>query len=123
MGLLLVLALHHPPLVVAALPEPCPFCLQFDEPHGFTTAEARERIQLMFKYWSERFGVTSAWEGNRGNFSGRMFGLHFEGWMVVDGQRVSGMTSDPGFLLRGPARDYIDRKLKKYLHPQYQEPP
>ena len=66
---------------------------------------------------SEDAGQT--WQ--RVELSGSVMGIDFTGWLVVGDQAVSGETNDPGFLMRRAARTYIANKLRKYLHPTYQE--
>jgi Putative polyhydroxyalkanoic acid system protein (PHA_gran_rgn) len=95
--------------------------LAFERHHTLGRAKARERVRELLEYWAERFGVQRAWQGDTARIVGRLFGVNFEAKLVVGDSQVSAEASDPGFFLRGPAIDYINRKLGKYLHPQYQE--
>lgn len=95
--------------------------LEFRVPHQFSLSDARNRVQLLLDYWHHRFGVQSHWEGNRAQVSGELFGVPFQATVVLHRDRVEAEATDPGALLRGSARDYVWRKLKKYLHPKYLE--
>jgi hypothetical protein len=41
--------------------------------------------------------------------------------LTVKDHAVVAVASDPGLLFRGAALTYIDRKLRKYLNPNYEE--
>ena len=77
---------------------------------------------LSHDYWKKRFGVTSRWEGDRGVATGNIMGIAFTAWFEVTDTTVGGDCTDPGFFTRGIAYAYIDKKLKKYMHPNYDEP-
>ncbi len=95
--------------------------LTFAVPHRFSREGARQRVKQLIGYWSERFGVESRWTGDRAVLTGSVLGVDFKARLEVSDTKVGGETSDPGLLLRSSARDYIRRKLRKYLHPEYQE--
>jgi len=108
--------------------EPPPFVLPGGNlitatmPHGLGRDEARVRVTQMLAYWTRRFGVKSEWRDFRVYLTGSVWGVDFKAVFEVREADVSGSATDPGLLLRGPARSYASRKLKKYLHPTYQEP-
>jgi len=109
--------------------EPEPFAITGDDPlnltvgHSFSTrAEARLRVSQMLEYWGKRFGVKSEWHGDRAYCSGRMFGVDFRARFDVADSEVTAKATNPGMLLRGSAYGYVEKKLKKYLHPKYEEP-
>lgn len=95
--------------------------LQLAQSHAFSRSEARVRVQQLLDYWSTRFGVQRTWQGDTARVRGSVMGVPFDGLVVVGDHEVSASTSDPGLLLRSTALDYVQRKLKKYLHPTYQE--
>lgn len=95
--------------------------LQLAQSHAFSRAEARLRVQQLLDYWSQRFGVQRSWQGDTARVRGSVMGVPFDGQVVVSDHEVSASTSDPGRFLRSTALDYVQRKLKKYLHPTYQE--
>ena len=113
-SLAMLLTLGMPGLVSA---EP----LELRKSHAFTFSEARERVQLMLDYWKTRYGVHVYWAGTRAHVSGRLFGIDVDAVLEVNGKEVSGEFQDPGPLFRRPARDYIQKKLQKYLHPHFQD--
>lgn len=91
-------------------------------PHGFSQAEAQVRVSQLLAYWGERFGVTSVWRGDRVCLSGSILGKDIEAIFLVTGRGVRATAKDPGWPWRGRIRSYVDGKLKKYLHPTYEEP-
>ena len=89
--------------------------------HSFSRAEARVRIQQLLDYWKERWGVHRDWDGDTALVQGNVMGIPFNARLVVRDHEVFAIASDPGFLLRHMALDYVSRKLRKYLHPYYDE--
>lgn len=96
--------------------------LKFKVPHKHSRDEARARTQYLFDYWKKRFGVVSRWEGDHAVASGKIMGISFTAWVEVTDSTVGGESTDPGFFTRGVAYAYIEKKLKKYMHPNYDEP-
>lgn len=95
--------------------------LSFRSKHTFSLKEAKERVQLMLQYWKERYGVSFYWAGERAYISGSMFGVHWDAELQIQGNEVSAEMTDPGPWLRKPARDYLEKKLLKYLHPNFKD--
>jgi hypothetical protein len=89
--------------------------------HSFSRAEARVRIQQLLDYWNERWGVHRDWDGDTARVQGMVMGIPFNARLVVRDHEVLAIASDPGFLMRHMALDYVSRKLRKYLHPSYDE--
>jgi hypothetical protein len=48
-------------------------------------------------------------------------GIPVDAQLTVKDHAVEAVASDPGLLFRGAAISYIDRKLRKYLNPNYEE--
>jgi hypothetical protein len=90
--------------------------------HLFDRAEARERIGYLLQYWADRFGVRSEWHGDRVFLSGRLWGLDIRAVFTIQDHLVLAHAADPGTVVASRARDYVSRKLRKYLHPNYEEP-
>ncbi len=111
----LVLLLTAAPLRAHASP------LEFTVAHSFSIDDAKSRIEMLLAYWGERYGVKHRWEGMIAVVEGRIMGVDVSAELVVEGALVRGRANDPGLLLRNAARDYISRKLRKYLHPAYVE--
>jgi hypothetical protein len=105
----------------AAADDPDRAALRFEVSHPFTRQDARTRMQLMLDYWAERFGVKSRWEGDSAFVAGRVMGVPFHARLRLGDGMVDGQASDPGFFLRGAAYDYVSKKLRKYLHPRFEE--
>lgn len=108
--------------------QPEPFTVASDDQlsltvtHHFPTrTEARARIAQMLEYWGHRFSVKSEWRGYRAYCSGRLFGVDFRASFEVGDGEVTAKATDPGLLLRSSAYAYVEKKLKKYLHPDYAE--
>lgn len=95
--------------------------INFAQQHAFSKTEARIRVQQLLDYWSSRFGVKKQWSGDTARVEGMVMGVRFDGFVVVGDHEVSGTANDPGALFRSAAVDYVQRKLRKYLHPQYAE--
>lgn len=90
--------------------------------HSFTRDLARERIGQLLQYWSDRFGVKAEWQGFRVFLSGQVLGIDIQAFFDVDEHEVQALARDPGTVLRGTAERYVERKLRKYLNPNYDEP-
>lgn len=89
--------------------------------HKFSTAEAHLRVQQLLDYWKTRFGVTQDWTGERVWVSGSIVGVDFRAILEVSDGQVQCQSTDPGEMWHGFARDYVSKKLRKYLHPKYEE--
>lgn len=90
--------------------------------HHFSKSDAHARVQLLLDYWKRRYSVDQVWDGDKVLVTGTVIGVPFHALIEVNDASVRCESSDPGVLLRGRASDYVQRKLQKYLHPQYLEP-
>lgn len=93
--------------------------LLVEQTHPFSRDEARHRVQQLVDYWSQRFGVQRQWRGDVVYVKGEVMGVEIDARLVIGEHEVRGQASDPGFLVRNAALDYVQRKLRKYLHPNY----
>ncbi|MFT3709407.1 MAG: hypothetical protein QM817_17355 [Archangium sp.] len=91
-------------------------------PHAFEKSEVIERLGYLLAYWKKRFNIASEWHGDRVFLSGSVYGIKIQAMFAVDGSNVTAFATDPGWVWRGQVTNYVDRKLKKYLHPTYDEP-
>jgi hypothetical protein len=91
-------------------------------PHAFGKAEVMERLGYLLAYWKKRFNIVSEWRGDRVFLSGSVYGIKIEALFAIDGAHVTAFATDPGWPWRGQVTNYVDRKLKKYMHPTYDEP-
>ncbi len=90
--------------------------------HELNRDAARERVTQLLNYWDERFGVKSEWHGFRVFLTGKVLGIAIRALFEIEDADVVAMAEDPGTIFSGAARRYVDSKLRKYLHPTYQEP-
>lgn len=95
--------------------------LVIEQDHTFSRDQARERVQQLLDYWAQRFGVRRHWRGDVAYVQGHVMGVSIDARLVVGDHHVEARASDPGFLVRGAALDYVHRKLRKYLNPTYNE--
>jgi hypothetical protein len=96
--------------------------LKISVAHAFDRAEARERIGYLLDYWARRFGVKREWRGDRVFLTGSVWGVEIKAIFRVDEKAVLAMAWDPGTAFASAAQHYVRKKLKKYLHPTYDEP-
>jgi hypothetical protein len=54
--------------------------------------------------------------------TGTILGIGIKALFEIEEGAVVAMAEDPGTILSGTARRYVDNKLRKYLSPTYQEP-
>ena len=95
--------------------------ISFLRRHTFSRDEARIRLQQLLDYWSEAYGVQRRWYGDTARVTGRIMGIKFDARVTVLDHAVQAEASDPGLFFRAVAVDYINAKLRKYLHPNYEE--
>lgn len=95
--------------------------LHFYVGHTYSPVDAHARLQMLFEYWKERFGVETQWTGDEALIKGRIWGVPIVGSIRVGKNVVIADANDPGAFMRGRAYAYIDKKLKKYLHPTFKE--
>lgn len=98
-----------------------PYTIRIEQPHTYTSQEAKVRLSYLLDYWTERFGVTQQWNGNTVLVTGKVLGIRVEAWVQVQGHRVWALAVDPGPLMRRAGERYIRKKIAKYMHPTYEE--
>jgi len=91
--------------------------LKLEIPHTLDAAEAKKRVEALFSYWGKKYGVKSSWAGDVASYAGKVMGVSIEGKLTVAAKRVGGEATDPGFLLRGQAQKYLQKKFADYLDP------
>ncbi len=94
----------------------------FKVDHHFSVADARARTQMLLDYWAKAYGVKYNWHGDRVFVTGRVTGVQIDAFIDVKSDAVAGEGSDPGPFVRALAQDYVQKKLRKYMHPEYREP-
>lgn len=90
--------------------------------HGFARAEAAARLGYLLGYWKKRFNIASEWRGDRVFLSGSVYGIKIQAMFAINDSSVVGFAHDPGWPWRGQVQSYVDRKLKKYLNVNYDDP-
>jgi hypothetical protein len=91
------------------------------QPHHFKKPDAKARVQYMLEYWRTAYNVAYVWVGERAWIEGQVLGVAFHAFIDVMDDKVAGEAIDPGGLRGAMAKNYIVKKLKKYLHPTYEE--
>lgn len=90
--------------------------------HTFVRTEAATRLSYLLAYWKKRFNIESEWRGDRVFLTGRVYGIKIQAMFAINDSSVVGFAHDPGWPWRGQVQSYVDRKLKKYLNLNYDEP-
>jgi hypothetical protein len=90
--------------------------------HAFVRTEAATRLSYLLAYWKKRFNIESEWRGDRVFLSGSVYGIKIQAMFAINDSSVVGFAHDPGWPWRGQVQSYVDRKLKKYLNINYDEP-
>ena len=91
--------------------------IKFEVPNSLTIEEGKKRVEALLEYWNKRHGVKSSWAGSKAQMSGKAMGVSIDGNLEVHGTKIAGEAADPGFLLRGQAQKYLQRKFSEYLDP------
>jgi Putative polyhydroxyalkanoic acid system protein (PHA_gran_rgn) len=86
-------------------------------PHGLSKDEALTRAKKLLEYWGTKYGITSSWSGETARMNGKVMGISLEAVMTITDKKVSGEATDPGMLLRGKARRYLEEKFQWALDP------
>lgn len=119
---------EDPPAPVAMEKEADPFSIEetgrlsISVSHAYLRAEASTRLSYLLAYWKKRFNVASEWRGDRVFLSGTVYGIKIQAMFEVGDSAVVGFARDPGWPWRSQISNYVDRKLKKYLNPTYDDP-
>jgi hypothetical protein len=92
--------------------------MKFDVPHNLPKDEVKKRIDLLLKYWGGKYGVKSAWQGEQdAKVDGKVMGISLDAKFKITDSGVEGEGTDPGMLLRGKAKSYLQEKLATALDP------
>ena len=93
--------------------------MSFDKSHGFSQAEALERLQALTDYWVGKHGLKAQWDGSEGKVSGKVRGVKFSGIIkVAEGHMTAEVKA--GFLAEKlGGRKYVEGKFVEYLDPKY----
>ena len=93
--------------------------MEIDFQYELTDDQARSRLELLAAYLGNRHGIKVTWrDSQRAKFSGKYLVVRIEGELTMNAGKGQFKGEDPGFLWRGRAKDYIEKKLAKYLDPK-----
>ena len=91
--------------------------MNFDVSHSLPKPEARQRIEQLLKYWKDKYNVQSTWAGDGAKLSGKVMGINLDAHFTITDGAIKGEGTDPGMLLRGKAKDYLQKKFTTVLDP------
>jgi hypothetical protein len=95
--------------------------MEIDFPYVLSDQDARTRLDLLGQYLTTKHGIQVTWiEAAKARFSGKYMMVKIEGELSLANGLAQFKGEDPGFLLRGRAKDYIQGKLAMYLDPKTQ---
>src|SRR3954466_11014894 len=93
--------------------------MEIDFPYDLSDQEARTRLDLLGKYLASKHGIAVTWAGtSKARFSGKYLVGRIEGELTLGRGHARFRGEDPGFLWRGRAKEYIQKKLATYLDPK-----
>ncbi|RKH03681.1 MULTISPECIES: polyhydroxyalkanoic acid system family protein [Corallococcus] len=92
--------------------------LKFEVPHNLPKDEVKKRVEQLLNYWGTKYGVKSDWTGEEGaKLAGKVMGINLDASFVITDKTVTGEGTDPGMLLRGQAKSYLQKKFGAVLDP------
>lgn len=92
--------------------------MRVEHPHGLPLDQARERVKALGDYLDNKHKIAVRWtDDDHATIGGKYLLFSFEGKITLEPGKVVLEGPDPGLMLRGKAREYLDRKLARYLDP------
>jgi hypothetical protein len=91
--------------------------MKFEVPHSLPQAEAKKRVEQLLQYWGGKYGVKAAWVGEAAKVTGKVMGINLDASFQVTDNAIQGEGTDPGMLLRGQAKSYLQKKFSAVLDP------
>jgi hypothetical protein len=92
--------------------------MKFEVPHSLPQDEAKQRVEQLLQYWSTRYGMKTAWTDAGAQVSGKVMGITLDARITITENAVRGEGTDPGLLLRGKTKSYLQDKLSTVLDPK-----
>lgn len=92
--------------------------MKFDIPHSLPKEEVKQRVEQLLQYWSTKYGVKANWRGDGAQIAGKVMGIQLDASFVITDNQVQGEGTDPGMLLRGKAKSYLQDKFASVLDPK-----
>lgn len=91
---------------------------ELSAPHGLELSDARARLRALGEYLSNKYGLSISWTGDDdASISGSYLVVTISGNLRLTPTTVTFTGKDPGMLWRGKAKEYLLKKLQKYLDP------
>ncbi|NOJ82908.1 MULTISPECIES: polyhydroxyalkanoic acid system family protein [Myxococcus] len=91
--------------------------MKFDIPHSLPKEEVKQRVDQLLQYWGGKYGVKADWQGEGAKIVGKVMGIQMDASFVITDKAVEGEGTDPGMLLRGQAKSYLQKKFGAVLDP------
>lgn len=91
--------------------------MKFEVPHSLPKDEVRKRVEQLLEYWGTKYGVKADWAGEGARLVGKVMGIQLDASFVITDKAVQGEGTDPGLLLRGQAKAYLQKKFGAVLDP------
>lgn len=91
--------------------------LKFEVPHSLPKDEVKKRVEQLLTYWGNKYGVKADWQGEGAKLVGKVMGIQLDASFVITDKAVAGEGTDPGMLLRGQAKSYLQKKFGEVLDP------
>lgn len=91
--------------------------LKFQVSHRLSKEEAQARTEKLVQHWVDKYGISARWTGDEATFEGKVMGVSLTASLKVAAGSVGGEAKDPGMLLRGTAKKYLEEKFAAYLDP------
>jgi hypothetical protein len=92
--------------------------LRVEYPLGSISQEdAAQRLKAFGEYLQHKHGIQVTWAGDHASVRGKYTVVTIEGELGFEGGKAVFDGKDPGFLLRGKAKDYLRDKFSLYLDP------
>jgi Putative polyhydroxyalkanoic acid system protein (PHA_gran_rgn) len=91
--------------------------MKFEVPHTLSKDDARKRVEQLLKYWAEKYGVKADWSGDGAKVIGKVMGINLDANFTITEGAIKGEGTDPGMLLRGQAKSYLQKKFSAALDP------
>ena len=93
--------------------------MEIDFPYALSDDDARSRLEILGQYLGNKHGIRVTWvDETRARFSGKYLVVKIDGELTLGNGQAQFRGEDPGFLWRNRAKEYIQKKLAKYLDPQ-----
>jgi hypothetical protein len=91
--------------------------MKFEVPHSLPKDEVKKRVEQLLQYWGTKYGVKADWAADGARLVGKVMGIQLDATFVITEKAVQGEGTDPGMLLRGQAKSYLQKKFGAVLDP------